>query len=65
MTHPDWFSKKTGLGLDRNWDFSVGFVAKDSQMDKDFIIGIGKLMLLKAWHMMRWLKVGTSDFHQH
>lgn len=28
--------------------FQLFFKAKDSQMDKDFIIGIGNLMLLKA-----------------
>lgn len=48
MTHPDWFSKETGLGPDTSRDFFVGFMAKDSQMDTDSIRGIGKLMLLKA-----------------
>lgn len=52
MTHPDWFSKETGLGLDSCWDFFAGFMAKGSQMDTDFIRDIGKLMLLKAWHDM-------------
>lgn len=47
MTQPDWFSKKTGLGLVSR-DFFAGFMVKDRQMDKDFIIGIGKSVLLKG-----------------
>lgn len=43
----------------------AGFMVKDSQMDKDFIIGIGKSVLLKGWHTKHWLRAGTPDFHQH
>jgi len=46
MTQPDWYSRKQVWG----WfvEIFAGFMVKDSQMDKDFIIGFGKSVLLKG-----------------